>query len=188
MTAAPVAAVLLGLLALQGACSHGGKTARPGGPEIPSAQGPADAARLEGYEELLALLEQRRHAEARSRLEAGARARAEQSASCPVAFDLAAAILAEKTDLDGLKAFRETFSRYADRLPRESAGRSTAERMVRLLDERIREVRGTVKRNQALTRRLAEQERALEDLEYKLRKLEEIQQETETKREDFLHK
>jgi len=183
-------AVLLGGLLLQGGCLHAGSRAGAEPPDSPRAQGALEAQRAQAVEETLALLEQGRGEEARRVMEAAGVAGNATGAQgpCPEAFGLAAALLAGQTDLDGLTFFRETFRLYAERFPPESEGRKRADRVVRLLDGRIREAQKGLESARVLRRRLAEQGAALKDLEYKLRKLEEIQQETENRREDFLHR
>jgi hypothetical protein len=104
-----------------------------------------------------------------------------------VPFELAVAVLVVQTNKE-LEEFTKTFQRYVKSLPQTGDGWEYAELILWLLEDRIREAEKKKKRIEVLGQRVKNREKALEDLEYKLQKLEEIQQETERKREDFLHK
>jgi hypothetical protein len=142
----------------------------------------------EAYGDVLALIEKGRLAEARKRLDAGLEKPAGEGTDPAAAFELAVALLVEPADTGRLKSFRDMFQRYALSLPPEGPAKDHAERVLRLLDIRIREADRERSRTRALHEFVQKQQKELEDLEYKLRRLEEIQQETEMKREDFLHK
>jgi len=173
---------------LQGACSPVWKSTRPEPPPSRTCAPCSEVLLPEGYAEVLALMEKDRRAEARSLLEAGIQSRSPEETRSAAVFELAAALLLEQTDPARLKAFQEAFQRYALSLPPEEAGRGYADRILRILDVRIRQAERERRRTGALQGFVEQQQKELEDLEYKLRKLEEIQQETEQKREDFLHK
>jgi len=176
-------------MVLHGACGHTWKETPAANPVIPVPPPSREVLLPEGYEEVLILIEDDKRSEALDRLKESLEGRSvEDSDPDAAAFELAAALLLGKTDLARLKAFKESFQRYAESLPPNGAGQDHAERIARLLNERIQEADRKRRRTKALYRLVEQQEKALEDLEYKLQKLEEIQQETEMKREDFLHK
>jgi hypothetical protein len=141
----------------------------------------------EGYGEVLTLIEQGKSDEAGRRLEAVFAPSGAPDTGSPSVFELAARILTKKTDLERLQAFREAFERYGRQLP-EEGDRIHAARIVSLLDARIAEAERERRRWRILNQLVIEKEKNLQDLRYKLQKLEEIQKETEMKREDFQHK
>jgi hypothetical protein len=182
--------VFAGCLATLVSCSQTRKMTVPEEtcpcPEDPASDGQALLFH-ERYAELLTMIENGRFREARSGLETSLSAPEAADVNTTAVFELAAVILLEKKDLTRLKAFKDAFQRYAESLP-EGTSRENAERIVRLLEGRIADAYRERKRVKALDQRVEEQGKALEELEYKLQKLEEIQEESEIKREDFQHK
>jgi len=184
------ASVLAVCLAALVSCSQARKETVPQEP-CPCLEDPAptvdDLLFHERYAEVLSLIESRQYREARSKLEESLQGPEALDVNTTAVFELAAVILLEKKDLTRLKALKEAFRRYSESLP-EGTCRENSERVVQLLEGRIADAYRERKRVKALNRQVEEQGKALEDLEYKLKKLEEIQEETEIKREDFQHK
>ena len=102
-------------------------------------------------------------------------------------FYLATVIVLEKKELQRLQACKETFQLYSQKVL-DGDERENAEKIVQLFDTRIKGARDRQLELQSLYKRMSKQKKALKDLEYKLQKLEEIQQEAETKRKDFHHR
>lgn len=183
-----IGVVLLGCWVLCAGCASLHAARRPASPATPVCTPCPQVPVPEAYGEVLALIEKGRLAEARKRLEAESGESVGEGMESGAVFELAAALLVEPTDAGRLKSFRDAFQRYASSLPPDSPARDPAERALRLLDTRIREAAREQSRTKALHEFVQKQQKELEDLEYKLRRLEEIQQETELKREDFLHR
>ena len=98
-----------------------------------------------------------------------------------VAFALGVLRLLEMEDLGRMRACRDYFQIFADEHP-GGPYRENAEQIVRLLDIHINRAKKERKRIKELTRRVGDQEKVIQTLQYKIDKLEEIHRETEQKR------
>ncbi len=98
-----------------------------------------------------------------------------------IEFALGVIKLLEMEDLGRMRACRDYFRAFADRHP-SGPYQENAERIVQVLDRHIRRAQKEQSRIRELTLQLSEQEKVIQNLKYKIEKLEEIHRETEEKR------
>lgn len=98
-----------------------------------------------------------------------------------VAFALGVIKLLEMEDMERMRACRDYFQGFADEHP-EGPYREDAERIVQILNGHIARAEKEQRQIRELSRKVSDQEKVIQTLQYKIEKLEEIHRETEEKR------
>jgi len=98
-----------------------------------------------------------------------------------VAFALGVVKLLEMEDMERMRACRDYFQGFADQYP-GGPYREDAERIVQILNGHIARAEKEQNHIKELTRKISDQEKVIQTLQYKIDKLEEIHRETEEKR------
>jgi vacuolar-type H+-ATPase subunit I/STV1 len=105
----------------------------------------------------------------------------DQGTSPDVAFALGVLKLLEMENVERMRGCRDYFQAFADNHP-QGPYRENAERIVQVLNSHIRRTQREQTRIKELARQVSEQEKVIQNLQYKIEKLEEIHRETEQKR------
>jgi hypothetical protein len=118
---------------------------------------------------------------ARETLDELAKPENEQEVSPEVVFAIGVVKLLEMEDVERMRGCRDYFQSFTDQHP-TGPYREDAERIVQVLNSQLVRVEKEQRRIAELTRKVGDQEKVIQTLQYKIEKLEEIHRETEEKR------
>jgi len=144
----------------------------------------ADALAQQGLKKALQLIQEGKRKEARTVLETLLQEEEPARMNPSMVLYLGAMQLLEREEPARLEASKEYLQACTERFP---AGpyRDNAEQIVRLLEGRIKKARREGIRNREMGRLVEKQKEEIQSLKYKIQKLEEIQKETDLKRESL---